>query len=136
MSGSELPQPAVSAESQPFWEAARRGELVLQRCRECGRLQHYPRGVCAHCWSDRLEWTRASGRGRIYSFTVTYRTQARGFRDRLPYVVAWIELEEGVQMLANVIAEDPERLAIGMPVQVRFEPRGPDVRVPCFAPIA
>jgi hypothetical protein len=128
------PLPDITAESRPFWEGCTRHEFLIQRCRRCGELQHYPRGVCARCWSDDLDWERASGRGSVWSFTVTHRTQARGFRDEVPYVVAWVELEEGVQVLTNLVAVDPAHLAIGMPVGVTFEDVTPEISIPRFAP--
>jgi hypothetical protein len=128
------PLPDITPESRPFWEGTRRHVLLIQRCRACGAVQHYPRGVCAACWAADPEWIPSAGRGRIYTFTVTYRTQARGFRDELPYVLAWVELEEGVQALANIVGGDPARLAIGMPVRVVFEAVTPEISLPRFTP--
>jgi len=129
------PLPDITAESRPFWDACRRHELRIQRCRRCGELQHYPRGICSRCWGDDLEWRVASGRGTVWTFTVTHRTQARGFRDELPYVVAWVELEEGVLVLSNVVEVAPARVAIGMPVRVVFEDVTPEISIPRFAPV-
>ncbi len=129
------PLPEITAESRPFWEGCKRHQLLVQRCRGCGARQHYPRGICAACWSDDLEWLPSSGRGTVYSFTVTYRTQARGFKDELPYVLAWVELEEGVQVLTNLVGGDPEKLTIGMPVRVTFEDVNADVSIPRFTPV-
>jgi hypothetical protein len=128
------PLPEVTAESRPFWDACKRHQLVIQRCRACGFRQHYPRGVCGRCWSDDLEWTPASGRGTVYTFTVTHRTQARGFRDEMPYVIAYAELEEGVQMLANLVGCDPASVRIGMPLRVIFEDVTPEISLPRFTP--
>jgi uncharacterized OB-fold protein len=129
------PLPEVTPESKPFWDGCRRHELLLQRCRACGAVQHYPRGVCATCWSTDLEWRRASGRGTVWTFTVTHRTQVPGFREALPYVLAWVELAEGVQMLANVVDCDPAAVRIGLPVRVVFEDATGEVSLPRFAPI-
>lgn len=129
------PLPDITAESRPFWEGCKRHQLLFQRCRDCGTFQHYPRGVCASCWSGDLEWQPSSGRGTVYTFTVTHRTQARGFRDELPYILAWVELEEGVQVMTNLVGCDPARVTIGMPVQVTFEDVNADVSIPRFKPI-
>lgn len=126
------PLPEVTPESRPFWEGCRRHELLVQRCRQCGERQHYPRGVCARCWSPDLEWRRSSGRGRIYTFTVVHRTQARGFKDELPYVLAWVELDEGVQVLTNIVGADPGALGIGAAVQVVFEDVNEALSIPRF----
>lgn len=128
------PLPEITPESRPFWDGCRRHELLVQRCRRCGERQHYPRGVCASCWSADLDWQPSTGRGRIYTFTVVHRTQARGFRDELPYVLAWVELDEGVQMLANIVTPDPEALTIGGAVRVVFEDVSETLSIPRFEP--
>ncbi|MGH7320739.1 MAG: Zn-ribbon domain-containing OB-fold protein [Candidatus Rokuibacteriota bacterium] len=130
------PLPDVTAESRPYWDGCRRHELRLQRCRACGVFQHYPRGVCGTCWSTDLAWQPSSGRGTVYTFTVTHRSQAPGFKDELPFVLAYVELEEGVQMLTNLVDCDPARVTIGMPVQVTFEDVSPEVSIPRFQPTA
>ncbi len=135
MNGSTKPLPDVTPESRPYWEGCRRHELLLQRCGACGAVQHYPRGVCATCWSADLEWQRSSGRGTVWTFTVVHRSQAPGFKDALPYVLAYVELEEGVQMLTNLVECDPARVAIGTPVEVTFEDVTPEVSIPRFRPV-
>jgi uncharacterized protein len=126
------PLPEITAESKPFWDACARHELLVQKCRACSAVQYYPRGVCAACWSPDVEWMPSSGHGRVYTFTVTHRTQARGFRDELPYVLAWIELDEGVQVMSNVVGVDPAKVAIGMPVRVTFDDVKEGVSIPKF----
>jgi uncharacterized OB-fold protein len=126
------PLPEITAESKPFWDACARHEFLVQRCAACGHVQHYPRGVCTNCWSDQLQWKPSLGRGRVYTFTVTHRTQARGFRDELPYVLAWIELDEGVQVMSNIVGVDTAKVAIGMPVKVTFEDVKEGLSIPKF----
>ncbi len=126
------PLPEITAESRPFWDAAARHEFMIQRCAACGTVQFYPRGVCAACWSDTLQWKSSPGRGRVYTFTVTHRTQARGFRDEVPYVLAWIELEEGVQVMSNIVGVDPAAVRIGMPVRVTFDDVKEGLAIPKF----
>ena len=79
-----------------------------------------------------LQWKPSTGRGRVYTFTVTHRTQARGFRDELPYVLAWIELEEDVQVMSNIVGVDPARITIGMPLKVIFEDVKEGLSIPKF----
>ncbi|MBI4610931.1 MAG: Zn-ribbon domain-containing OB-fold protein [Candidatus Rokubacteria bacterium] len=134
MAGYTKSLPDITTESRPFWEGCSRHQFLVQRCRACGARQHYPRGVCGSCWNDDLEWQPGSGRGTVYTFTVTHRTQARGFKDEVPYVLAWVELEEGVQVLTNIVGCDPSRVAIGMPVQVTFEEAVPGLSIPRFKP--
>jgi uncharacterized protein len=126
------PLPEITAESKPFWDACARHQLLVQTCRECGAVQYYPRGVCAACWSPDGEWTPSAGRGRVFTFTVTHRTQARGFRDELPYVLAWITLDEGVQVMSNVVGVDPATVKIGMPVRVTFDDVKEGLSIPKF----
>ena len=134
MAEYKKPLPEITAESKPFWEGCRRHELLVQRCRACGNRQHYPRGVCGSCWSDELEWVPSEGKGTIYTFTVTHKSGARGFKDELPYVLAWVELSEGVQVLSNIVGADPATLAIGLPVRVTFEDVTPEISIPRFTP--
>ncbi len=114
------PKPTQDQETRAYWEGARRHELVLQRCLACGATQHRPRALCAGCLSDRIQSFVASGRGTVHTFTVTHQNQAPGFREALPYVLAYVDLEEGPRLLTNVVGCEPERVRIGMPVAVEF----------------
>ncbi len=129
------PLPRLDEESKGFWEACQRRELVVQRCGGCGALRHYPRALCPTCLSDVVEWLRCSGRGTVYSFTVTHQNQAPGFREALPYVLAYVELAEGVRLLSNIIDCPPEAVRIGMAVEVVFSDVTPAVTLPLFRPI-
>jgi hypothetical protein len=114
--------PAVDWETRAYWEGAGRGELVLQRCADCGVVQHRPRGLCAKCLSDRIEHFVASGRGEIYTYSIVHQNQHPAFRNALPYVVAYVQLEEGPQLLTNIVGCDPADVHVGMPVRVDFVP--------------
>jgi hypothetical protein len=113
-------RPSVDWETRAYWEGAGRGELVLQRCRDCHVVQHRPRGLCVSCLSDEVESFVASGRGEVYTYSIVRQNQASAFRNALPYVVAYVQLEEGPQLLTNVVGCDPESVSIGMPVRVDF----------------
>ena len=128
------PLPRIDEESRGYWEALARHELYLQRCRACGTFRFYPRALCPDCLSDATEWVRASGRGTVYSFTVTYQNQAPGFREEVPYVLAIVELAEGVRLMTNVVGSSPETVRIGMPVEVVFEDVTPEITLPKFRP--
>ena len=130
------PLPEITPESRPFWEGCKRHQFLLQHCRACGALQHYPRGVCASCCGADLEWQPSLGRGTVYTFTVTHRSQARGFKEEVPYVLAWVELEEGVQVMTTIVGCDPARVTIGMAVEVTFEDVNAEVSIPRFKPVA
>ncbi|HZP41556.1 MAG TPA: Zn-ribbon domain-containing OB-fold protein [Candidatus Binatia bacterium] len=129
------PLPIPTPESRPFWEAARRHELSLPRCRACGRFHYFPRAACPFCLSPDLAWQRASGRGTLYTFTVVHRG-LRGFPLGPPYVLAVVELAEGPRMMTNLvgIAPDPAQIRIGMPVEVAFEDVTREVALPRFRP--
>lgn len=110
------PLPAPDATERPFYEAAARGELRFQQCPGCGHRQFYPRPICTACGAT-PEWATASGRGRVYTFTILRQFYAEHFRDELPYVVAMIELEEGVKMFGTITGCDPASVEIGMSVE-------------------
>jgi uncharacterized protein len=125
--------PSPSRLTAPYWNAASRGELLLQRCRACDRHQFYPRDACTNCGSTELQWVQASGRGTIYSYTVFHRPPHPAF-DRLPLVVALVDLEEGPRMTTNIVGCDVGEIRIGMPVLVEFEQLTEDVGLPVFGP--
>lgn len=130
----EKPRPTLRGEEAPFYAAAAEGRLVLQRCPSCGRIVSYPRTLCPHCHDGAPEWIDASGRGTVYSFSVLHRAGSPGFEADVPYVVALVDLEEGVRMMANLMNVPAEQVEIGMPVSVTFERRADDLVVPQFEP--
>jgi len=129
------PLPRIDEESKGFWEACERGELYVQRCEDCGTIRFYPRGLCPECLSAQTEWLRCAGTGSIYTFTVVYQNQMGGFRDQLPYVLAYVELDEGPRLLTNIEGCKPEEVHIGMRVEVRFDEVSPAVTLPKFVPV-
>ncbi|HKN00546.1 MAG TPA: OB-fold domain-containing protein [Candidatus Binataceae bacterium] len=132
MSDYVKPLPKPSPVSRPFWEAARRHELKLQRCTGCKAFIYYPRDRCPNCFSDNLEWQPVSGRGKVYSYTVVRRASARSFGDG-PYVLAIIQLDEGPRMTSNVVAP-PDQVRVDMPVVVHFDDVTPDHTLVKFKP--
>ncbi len=131
---SAKPRPTLRGEEEPFYAAAADGRLVIQRCPSCMRAVFYPRTLCPHCHDGTPEWIDASGRGAVYSFSVLHRAGAPGFDAEVPYVVALVDLDEGVRLMANVVSVSPERVEIGMPVSVTFESREDGFTVPQFEP--
>lgn len=132
---AEKPVPVPTRETQPYWEGCKKHELRIQRCVACGHYQFYPRLYCTACMSERVEWVRASGRGKVLSFTIVYRPVSPAFAADVPYVVALVTLEEGPQMMSNIVGCSPERVYIGMPVQVTFEDRTEEISIPQFTPV-
>lgn len=129
---SALPVPAVTADSKPYWDAAREGRLILKRCPECSRPHFPPRHLCPSCWTPASEWITSSGLGSVYSFTVMHRAPLAEFNAKAPYVVALVDLDEGARMMANVIGDDALAVAIGDRVEVSFETRKDGFVVPQF----
>ena len=126
------PDPILTPDAAFFWEGAKRGELLAQRCADCGNLQHPPRPMCPACHSVRRQEARLSGRGEVYSWIIPRHPPALGFAQ--PPVVAVIQLEEGIRLVSNIVDVADGQVAIGMPVEVRFEPTVGGYAVPVFRP--
>ncbi len=136
MSEYQKPIPVPSEESEPFWEMAKKHELRLQKCSDCGAFRFPPAVVCPECTSMEAEWTAVSGRGRVFSFVIFHRPYHPAFKGDIPYGVAVVELEEGPRLLSNVVSCSPEEIRCDMPVVVVFEDITPEVTLPKFKPIA
>jgi uncharacterized OB-fold protein len=121
MSEDQRPKPEPTEFSQPFWDACTRGELVVQRCTGCQALRHYPQPMCPACQSTDFGWAKLSGRGVIYSYTVAHRAFHPAWADHVPYVLATIELDEGVRMMCDLLDVEPNSVAIGQRVEAHFE---------------
>jgi uncharacterized protein len=126
------PAPVLDDETAAFWQGSIAGRLVLQRCRQCGAVQHYPRWTCTTCHSSDLEDMEASGEGTVYTRTIVRQAHIEPFKSMVPYVVALIELDEGPRMMSNVVGCGPEDVKIGARVRVLFEPVSDDAAVPLF----
>lgn len=133
--GYQKPLPTITPLERPFWEHARKHELRLQRCSACRRYRYPVSPVCADCDSDRYEWSRVSGHGKILSWVVFHRCYFPSFANEIPYNVAMIALDEGPVMVSNVLAPN-ESLRGGMPVEVVFEDATPEFSIPKFRPVA
>lgn len=128
---AQFPTIQQDSESRPYWEGLAQGELRIQRCTTCSRAVFYPRSICPHCHAETLSWIVASGKGTIYSYTVAH--QAFGFfAEQAPFIIAIIELEEGVRMMSRIIDAPREQVVIGKSVQVTFEPVTEDLTLPYF----
>lgn len=125
-------RPNEEALSEPFWRNIQAGRLTLQRCAHCKQYRHPPTPICANCLSFDDEWVEASGRGMIYTFTVVHHSVHPALDAKVPYVVALVELEEGVRIVSNLALDEGVEPRIGMKVQCRIEPLAPDFRIPVF----
>jgi uncharacterized OB-fold protein len=126
--------PVIEDENRPFWEAARAGRLLIGRCRACGQPHYYPRPFCPLCWSEDVVHQDACGRGTLYTYSTVYTNDLHPFNERLPYVAAIVDLEEGVRVSTNIVDCDPADLAVGMAVTLTFREAGPELTLPVFRP--
>lgn len=124
--------PVPTPLTQPFWDAAAKGRLLLPRCNACGRHFFRPEVACTHCFATDWQWVQASGRGTLYSHTVVHRAPAPGFT--VPLVLAIVELDEGPVMFSNLVACAEGDIRIGMALRVRFEQVSATIHLPRFEP--
>jgi hypothetical protein len=129
------PVPDVNPETASFWAATARGELLVKQCEDCASLIWYPRSLCPECGSPRTRWQPVSGRGQVYSYTVNNRGEGP-YRDYGPYVLAYVELDEGPRLMTNIVEAEPGALAVGLPVEVTFHDTGEGSALPRFRPVA
>jgi uncharacterized protein len=132
VSGASAVLPEITPEMAPFWEAARRHELVAQRCHGCGTHRFPAREICSRCLSRDASWEPVSGRGTVFSFTIMHQPYHPAFS--VPYAVVVVELNEGARMLTNLVDCPPSEIRIGMPVEVLFEDLTAEVTLPKFRP--
>jgi len=114
-------EPRRNHETAAFWDACAEHRLVLPRCDACGELFWYPRLVCPFCGSQSVTYTDVSGRGTVYARTVI-RRGGGPYRNAAPYVLAYVELEEGPRLMTNIVDADPESVHVGQLVEVVFDP--------------
>ena len=121
---AQPPNPPLSPspDALPFWEAARRHELVLPWCNACAAFFFYPRTACPSCGSRDLSWKPASGRGTVYSFCIQHQSRVPGYAGATPFVTAIVELEEGPRLMTILVDVEPDPAAVrcGSPVEVSF----------------
>lgn len=129
-------QPPVSPASEPFWEATRSCSLVIQWCRSCERAIHFPREACPSCLGTDLEFRPAAGSGTVYACSVMPAPGNAGMKGRAPYVVALIDLPEGVRMMSSVVrpdgGPDVSEVAVGDAVRIAWEPLADGRHLPVF----
>ena len=127
-----LPKP--DSLSAPYWEGARNGQLLLQRCRGCGHIWHPPLPICPRCHARDYAWQPSSGTGTVYSFTTIHHAAHIAVDGRTPYLVALVTLAEGPRVVANILGCPAEEVRIGMPVRLVFQQVAPEVALPQFEP--
>jgi uncharacterized OB-fold protein len=122
--------PLIDDDSRTFWEGVKNHKLMIQWCSDCKKFIFYPRIICPHCFSEKVSWVEASGQGRIHSYTVVHRA-GPPFNEQTPYVVAIVELDEGVRMISRIIG-DREKISIDKPVSVVYEKIDEEMTLPYF----
>jgi uncharacterized OB-fold protein len=128
------PLPKATPETQPFWDGLKEHELRVMHCTACDLTYLYPRPHCPRCLSDKTEWRKASGRGKLHTFGINHRP-ARGFEGG-PYVIAVVELDEGPRLMSNLVdvEQDPSKLQIDMPLEIVYDDVTDEVTLPKFRP--
>jgi uncharacterized protein len=126
--------PAISETDKPFWEAAKRHELVAQKCLNCGTYYSLPT-YCIACDNPKMAWVKVSGRGEVFTFVVYHQLYHPGWKGDIPYNVSWIKLDEGPLIISNIINCKNESIYIGMPVEVVFNDVTEEVTLPKFKPL-
>lgn len=135
MAGAAKPVPVPDADSAPFWQGCREHRLLLERCADCGSIRFPPSGMCPRCRSRGVQWTASSGRGTVFSWIVVHHPVPKDlYAAEVPYVVALVELEEGVRMPSNIVQCDPQSITAGMPVEVVFDDVSDSLTLPRFRP--
>ncbi len=132
MSYLPMPPPLPYEESEEFWQACKRREMVIERCENCGEYRHPPLPLCPSCQSRNYRWTKVSGKGRVECFTIVEKALFPGLPT--PYNIVRVELREqkGLLVLGNLIDCDPEDIRIDMPLEVTFEDVGRGVTMYYF----
>jgi uncharacterized OB-fold protein len=129
------PEPVTQLDEE-FWEQCAQKRLCFQRCTSCDTWRHLPRSMCAQCGSTDWEWAESSGRGRVYSWSISHQAMHPAFADDVPYAVLIVELEEGVRMVSGLRGLPLDQLELGLPVEAFFEDDPDSPRVPWFRPVA
>jgi len=125
--------PAINESNRPFWEAARRHELVAYGC-ACGALYSQVT-ECTACSNPVMGWTRVSGRGQVFTFCIFQQAFHPAWKDDIPYNVAYVKLDEGPLLISNIVGCANENIHIGMPVEVVFDDITDEITLPKFKPI-
>lgn len=134
MSYLPAPEPPVNPETEAFWEATTEERLLLGRCADCGHTFYYPRSRCPDCLSVATALVEASGRGTVYSYSAVRQSEG-AYVDAVPYVLAYVELEEGPRVMTNVVGTPVDDVEVGQPVEVTFDETGGAYKLPRFTPV-
>jgi uncharacterized OB-fold protein len=126
--------PTIEDESRPFWAAARERRFLIARCGNCRHAHHYPRPFCPFCWSENVKWEDASGRATLYTYSTVYVNDLFPFKEKLPYIAAVVDLDEGPRVMTRLVDVAESDLRIGLPVVVDYEVLTDEITAPVFRP--
>lgn len=132
MTEYKKPLPLITEMSKIFYDGCRDGKLLYQKCDDCNETIFFPKHLCTACMGRNLSWEASAGKGKIYSFTVTYEYAPMEFMDSTPYALAIINMDEGFSIMSNIVECDFESLASDMEVEVFFDPVTPEISLPKF----
>jgi uncharacterized OB-fold protein len=114
-----------------FFQYLSEQKLMASHCPGCDRSYLPPRAICPNCHNDQMEWTEMSGRGKLSAFTAVHVAPTfmmeEGYGRDNPYCAGIVELEEGLQISAQILgvdAKDAKAIQIGSPLKVEFIQRG------------
>jgi uncharacterized OB-fold protein len=125
--------PKINPIDQSYWKGAAAGKLLLQKCKDCGKVQFYPRPVCVDCFSGNLDWVEASGRGKIHTFTWVRVPRNPAFKEDVPICYITVILDEGVIMESRLVGKGIGDVKLGDQVKVAFqETHDPAIKLPVF----
>lgn len=115
------PLPLPTETSAPFWNALAAHRVEIQQCTDCSRWFFYPRKHCPSCFSGNVAWKQVSGRATLLAYTVARIPTLPEFADEMPQLLAVVRLEEGPHMNTTLVGLEPDRIAVGMPLQPVFD---------------
>lgn len=119
-----------------FWRATQGKQFNYQQCASCGTVVWHPRAHCTGCLQGKLEWQTSAGMGEVYSFSIIRQSYHPFFRGQVPYVVAYVDLDEGPRFLTNVVnIDNPDTdVHIGQRVELVWEEHD-ELSIPLVRPV-
>jgi uncharacterized protein len=134
MTAYDRPLPIITTTDKDYWDAAKKHELMVYHCKNCGAF-YLPATHCVHCNKPDMEWVKAKGTGTVYTFVVYHMAYHPSWNKYIPYNVAWVELDEGPLLMTNIVGCKNEEIQVGMPVRVTFDDITNEITLPKFKPV-
>ncbi len=131
---TQKPTPVIQPWTKEFWKATQQGKLLVQHCKDCNSKIFFPKKVCPECWSENLNWIESTGKAKVYTYTEMIDMVEPKFMADLPYIIAMVDLDEGIRMTTRIVNCKSEDVAIGMDVEVVFQEISPECSLPVFQP--